>query len=289
VHLPEYVNPNQPLLDAQGNRVRPYGDAITGIKTWASLSSSIYHGLQVKAERRMSHGVQVLAGYTYAKSIDDNSLGLWQNGPTAQNSYNLRADRSLSDFDIRNRFTVGYIWQMPFFRKAQSRLVKSTLGGWQVNGNTALSSGQPMTPTITTAQAGLINSLFNDPTVTCIGLMRPNLLRDPNLPPGQRTIDRWYDTSAFDYLFPNQPHNVGTFGNAGRNIITAPGLATTDFSLFKEFYPKEGWKIQFRAEFFNIFNRVNLHPPITTVDLNGGRITSAEPGREIQFGLRVEF
>lgn len=290
IHLPGLLNLNQPYLNASGQAVRPYPSAISGLKTWTTGLNSIYHGLQVKAERRLTRGVQVLAAYTFSKTIDENGLGFvgtTGNDIYPQNNYNLAADRGLSDFDVRHRFTAGYTWVVPYLRKASNPFVKNVLGGWTMNGITTLSGGMPLTPTV--ASGGVINPMYTDSTVTDIGSLRPNVLRNPNLPAGQRTVDRWFDTSAFDVLFPNQPHNVATFGNAGRNIIAGPGLATTDLSFFKEFFPKEGWRIQFRAEFFNIFNRVNLLPPIRTVNLYGGKITSSFPGREIQFGLKVIF
>jgi hypothetical protein len=290
LHLPALINLNQPFLDSQGTRSRLYGNRITGLKTWTTIASSSYHSLQVKAERRLTKGFQFLASYTLSKAIDDASLGFFPASTESnmpQDTFNRRAERGLSAFDVRNRFTVSYIWEIPFFRTAANPIVRTVLGGWQVNGLTTLSDGQPFTPIIN--NASLINPMFNDPTVTDLGQLRPNVLKNPNLPPDQRTIDRWFDVGAFDVAFPNQPRNIETFGNAGRNILEGPGFAATDISFFKEFAPSERWKIQFRAEFFNIFNRVNLLPPIRTVDLDGGKIVNAHPGREVQFGLKLLF
>jgi hypothetical protein len=289
VHLVQYLNLNQPYLDDMDNEVRPYGDQISGLRTWATTAQSIYHGLQARLERRLSNGVQFLVSYTYSKSIDDNSTGVWGGIDPLfpQDNYNRKAERGLSAFDVRQRFVASFIWEIPYFRKAQNGFVRNVVGGWQVNGIVTLSGGPHVTPIV--SSAGTINPMFTDPTVTDLGALRPNLIGNPNLPTGERTVDRWYNVDAFDATFPDQPHNIETFGNAPRGIIEAPGLATTDLSFFKEISITERWRLQFRTEFFNLFNRVNLDPPVRTVNLDGGKILSAKPAREIQLGLKILF
>jgi hypothetical protein len=138
--------------------------------------------------------------------------------------------------------------------------------------------------------AGNANPLFSDPSVTDGGNMRPNVIGNP-VPSGfQQNEDHWFDPSAFDYTFTGQPHNVALFGNAGRNSLRAPGYASTDVSFFKTFPLTEAVHMQFRSELFNVLNRTNFDPPARIVSQpEAGRITSARPGREVQFALRFTF
>ncbi len=294
VHLPGLLDLNQPLLDAQGNEIRPYSDSITGLKTWATDFSSIYHGMQVKAERRFKNGFQFLSAYTWSKSIDDNSTGgpvpISTDSTVPQNSYDIRAERAPSAFDVRHRFTFSGIYALPSLRTATNGFIRTALGGWQLNSIFSINTGVPFTPIISSGVAGNANPMFSDPTVTDIGNMRPNLIGNP-IPSGfHQSVDHWFDPTAFDWTFASQPHNVALFGNAGRNSLRAPGFSSFDISLFKTFELTEAVQMQFRAEAFDLFNHTNFDAPINTVNLpSAGQIISSEPGRVIQLALRLVF
>jgi hypothetical protein len=116
------------------------------------------------------------------------------------------------------------------------------------------------------------------------GGLRANVLRNPNLPAGERTVDRWFDTSAFAAPDPY------SFGNAGRGILRADGRINFDFSINKNFYFAENRYVQFRGELFNAFNHPDFAPPNATMDSPGfGTIASATDARTVQLGLRIVF
>jgi hypothetical protein len=204
--------------------------------------------------------------FTWSKSLDYNSLS--SQGVVVQDSYNLRGDRGLSDFDARLRFVARAIYDLPFHG---NRFVE----GWQIASILQSQTGNP------------INIVTSDSSVT--GL--PNTLR-PNAT-GPVTIigspDRWFDTSAFT---PGP-----SFGNLGRNVLTGPGFNNTDFSVVKNTRLNEKMHVQFRAEVFDLFNHANFGQPGNVVGSSGfGRITNTrlptgESGssRQIQFGIKVMF
>jgi hypothetical protein len=123
---------------------------------------------------------------------------------------------------------------------------------------------------------------------------RPNRIANGTLPAGQRTVNQWFDTSAFVTLQtdPTQPGFVPfqAFGNSGVGILRGPGLANLDFNLSKEFQITERQVLQFRTEFYNAFNHTNLGIPGITIGSGFGQITTtATPARQIQFGLKYRF
>jgi hypothetical protein len=254
-----------------------------------SRESSFYHALQIKLERRFSTGFFLLGSYTFSKSIDDASATTVNGGAGStaepQDSFNWRADRALSNFDARHRMEVSFIYELPFgkgkrFLNTSSRVEDGFLGGWQVNGIGGAQSGQPFTPELSNGGPD-INA---DPG----GAVRPDLVGNPKLSSGQ-SLNHWFNVSAF--VVPGQDGTAPyTFGNAGRNILEGPNFVNLDFSLFKAFSLSERLKLQFRAEFFNIFNHPNFGFPNPNVDLpQAGIITSASAPREIQFALKLLF
>jgi hypothetical protein len=204
--------------------------------------SSHYNSLQVKLDKRFSHGLSSLLSYTWSHSIDGASVffGSGANATTIfpQDNYNLGAERGNSDFDIRQRLSWSFLYQLP-----TSRRVPKALGeGWQLGGILSLQTGQPFS--VLTGQDNSSTGLGND---------RPNVIGDPNA--GPHTVNRWFNTDAFS---PNLPL---TFGNAGRNVVVGPGFHNFDFSIAKNTKIGESANLQFRAEFFNILNHPNFALP----------------------------
>jgi hypothetical protein len=253
----------------------------------AGAASSNYNALVLRAEKRLSFGLMVNGSYTYSKSIDNDSLG---NSVVSSNldQGNIKAlERGLSSFDIRNRLTVSVTYDLPF--KFRNNALNAVFGNWQAGGIITEQSGQPFTVNIQSdrANTGQLNQ-------------RPNLVGDPNLPSGQRTVDQWFDTS----VFVAQP--FGTLGAAGRNIVEGPGTNVVDFSLLKNVAITERHRLQFRSEFFNLFNRTNFDFPerfcaITAAAAAGsgcpsgtlstpfGRLSAARDPRILQFALKYLF
>jgi hypothetical protein len=240
-----------------------------------SAGNSIYNSLQAKVQQRYHSGLTLLAAYTWSKSIDDASGYFSTAGDPnfPQNSYNLRAERGLSDFDVRHRFTASYSYDLPIAKG--NRL----LGGWQTFGILSFQTGRPFTVAL---QPG------NDNSNTGIGNLgfgandRPNVVGNPKS--SNQSPQQWFNTAAF--VIP--PY--GSFGNAGRNILEGPGFGTVNMSLLKNTFVSEHMNVQFRVEAFNLFNRANFGLPDNFVgDPAFGSIHSAGSPRHIQFGLKLLF
>lgn len=252
--------------------LRPYPQFTDIIPLYSSGSSSTYHSLQVSMTKRLSGGLQADAAYTWAKNID--------NGLSHQDSYNIRADRSLVDIDIAHRLVFSYIYELPFgrgrrFGAGAAPWLNWLAGGWQLNGITSFQTGTPLSLSASNS-AGLFNPKTRANNNGRSGKLSGKV---------DRRLDRYLDTSVF-----SQPPPF-TFGNVGERLpdIRNDGQRNCDLSLFKEFAPKEQLKVQFRAEFLNAFNTPRFGSPNTTVTSSSfGVITSqANSPRQMQFGLKL--
>jgi hypothetical protein len=245
--------------------------------------NSNYNALIVRLERRFSRGMSFVGGYTFGKSIDTAS-GL--NGTSQpQDNYNLRAERGLSDFDIRQRFVLSGNWELPFGpgrRWMRAGAAARLFGHWDLSNILTLQSGQPLTATLATALSGTDSN----------GTDRPDLIANPDLPAGQRTPSRWINTDAL-VAPPIFYDNLGPYsipGNEGRNVITGPGLASWDMSLQRQARLSERLNLVFRSDFFNLTNHPNFdRPGLIYGTSNFGNISSAENSRQIQFSLRLNW
>jgi Carboxypeptidase regulatory-like domain/TonB dependent receptor len=246
----------------------------------ASAGESNYNALVLRAEKRLSFGLMVMGSYTFSKSIDVDSLGNSVVSSNLDQSNNKNLERGLSSFDVRRRLTVSFTYDLPF--KSSNKALNAILGNWQAGGIITEQTGQPFTVNITSDRAN--NGLLNQ---------RPDLVGDPNLPDDQRTVERWFNMAAFAV------QRVGTLGTAGRNILEGPGTSIVDFSLLKSIGLNERHRLQFRAEFFNLFNRANFDFPerLCAGTVAGeacrapqfGRIGAARDPRILQFGLKYLF
>ena len=251
--------------------VRP---GLAGITYAVADGLSAYHGLQIAVEKRMSHGLQVLTGYTWAHSIDTVPTEFGGGAGAPQDIRCRRCDRANSNTDLRHRLTNSATYMLPFFNQ-QKGWTKTMLGGWQVNSIITLQSGLPYT----------LNWSGGDVTGGAGG-SRPNSLgRDGTLPGGERNIDRWFDPSAY-----GRPADF-TFGNVARNSLFGPGRVNFDASLFKDFAFKEHWKVQFRTEAFNLFNHPQFGQPNANIGTaQAGQIRSIVGNpRQLQLALRLQF
>jgi hypothetical protein len=232
--------------------------------------------MQIRAEKRMSSGFTILAAYQYSK-LFSNGQG-WLEDGFAQNVYNRAADKALSVLNFPSRFVVSYLYELPFGahkKLLNGRLVSVLAGGWQVGGITTLQRGNPFAVTAVGAS----------PYIT--GSWRPNVVSDPSLPSGQRSFAQWFNPSAFAF-----PVNSFTFGDGPRTLprTLRPGIENFDFTITKMTRIRENVSVQFRVEFFNGFNHVNLMGPGQVLGTaTFGQITTAREGRDIQFGLKVLF
>lgn len=250
-----------------------------------SRGSSSYNSLQVRFQQQYAAGLTALVSYTLGKSLDDSSTFFSSAGDSnfPQNSADPGAERGRSNFDVRHRVSVGYSYELPAGRgkrlSADHRLLTALLGGWSTHGIITLQSGRPFTvallPEIDNSNTGIAGLGFGANN-------RPNRLGSGKLQePGP---DRWFDTGAFS------PAPFGSFGNSGRNILDGPGYHDLSLSLTKDSKLAEALSLQFRAEFFNAFNRANFDlPNIFWGSPAFGRVSSARSPRRIQFGIKLIF
>jgi hypothetical protein len=277
------VNPTTPGLPSLDSR-RPNPTYARQMNLDKSIGNSIYHALQVKAERRMSTGLTFLTAYTWSKAISGPADiggqvggGFFIGG--VQNIYDLSQERSLSGFDLTQRFVQTVIYDVPFFKSTRG-ITRQLLDGWQVS-------------TITTVQSGFPAAIGYNVDTTGVGrASRPDSVtgQEANLDRGERTWTRWFNTAAF----ARPP--VGRFGTSPRTgAVRLPGLINSDFSVTKRFPIGESRSFEFRTEIFNLFNHFNPDPQ--TVDLNiqnptfgmvGGGVRGITT-RVIQLGAKFNF
>jgi hypothetical protein len=273
-------------------------------------ADSFYDALQVDVAKRVSHGVQFHAAYTWGKSIDTLSAtaadDTFPNGLFNQIFFDQRTTRGLSDFNVAQTLVLSFTWQLPS-PKWDPKFPNWIVSGWQVGGLYKASSGQPFTPLLGGDPVGMKLEETGEPPnrlagANCQSLTNPG---NPNqyiktecfsmpVAPSQAFYDA-NCTKAFAY-----PQCFNLRGNLGRNTLIGPGLAKLDFSVFKNNYVKrisESFNAQFRAEFFNILNHANLASPTDNLAVFGkngqpvsgaGLITSTQTtSRQIQFALKL--
>ncbi len=273
VNLPLTPNPTVP---ANQRFNRPEFNAINIAQT--GLNSS-YNSLAFKLEKRVSNGFTILSAFTWSHNIDYGNEDLLDGSPGIVTPYDFRRERGNSTLDRRLSYNLSTVYELPFGQGKpflQNGAGKYLLGGWQVGAILALYSGLPVTHSINVNNQNLG------------GALRGDYVRNPNLPPDQRTIDAWFDLGAFTTNVP------GTIGNAGRNLIYGPGTQNVDLMVSRvfriPFFKERSHALQFRAEAFNAMNHANFGPPATGIGTpNAGRITNAADPRRIQFAMKYLF
>jgi hypothetical protein len=243
-----------------------------------SDGTSEYNALQVRAEHRFSHGLSLLATYTWGHSLDNSSSVnlMSRNFSDFRWSRHPEWEHGSSDFDVRHRFVLSYIYELPFghgkrFGKHISGPANQLLGGWQIAGITSLTSGNWFT--IQDSSSNFANS---------DGQQRPDQTGNPNGKPCQRGT--LFNTCAFAHPA------LGSFGNAGKNTVQGPNFRIWDLSVLKNFPLTEGTSLQFRAEFFNLLNHTNFI--LNQTDLASPKFgfpDQARDPRQIQFALKFYY
>ncbi len=265
------INQPRPSPNPRNPRPLPQFDDISILE---SRGNSIYHSLQARFQQRLSAGLSMLSSYTWSKSIDDASNFFASAGDPnfPQDSNNVRAERGRSNFDLRQRLSVSYSYDLPL---GKSKL----LSGWQTFGILTFQSGRPFTVALL---SDFDNSNTGRSTLGFGANDRPHLVGDPRL--SDRSAERWFNAGAF--AVPSS----GSFGNAGRNIVDGPASHTVNASLVKNTSIAEGASLQFRLEAFNLLDRANLDlPDIFVGSPTFGRILSAGSPRRLQLGLKLLF
>ncbi len=275
---------NQPRPSSEQFNLRP-DPRFDDINLLESRASSTYHALQVRFRRTLGSQLSFLGSYTWSKSMDDASNFFSSAGDPnfPQDSFNVRAEKGRSNFDLRHRLALSYSYQLPVGRGhaflGSQGWFSSFLADWQTFGILTFQSGRPFTvallPEIDNSNTGrsILGFGAND---------RPNRLSDGRV--NQSTPERWFDTGAFS--FPA----FGSFGDSGRNILEGPGFQSINLSLVKNAQLDETVTLQFRVESFNLFNQPNLDlPDIFMGSPTFGRVLSAGEPRHIQVGVKLLF
>jgi hypothetical protein len=270
-----WINEAQPGPGNQNLR-RPF-PKFNNFTTFDDFGASNYHALQLKAEKRFDNGLAYLLGYTYSKGLANASTL----NEAPQLSSDQRTARGRLNFDIRQRFTAAVIYELPFGRSKPFLAnvpgwADKILGGWQVNTITVLQTGYPINLTVSPC---LINGFANVCVPNSAGPDHGSLGR------GERTVDRWFNTASF-----SAPPEF-TQGNMQQRTLDGPtGLNNWDTSFVKNTVVREGINVQFRAEFFNLFNHTRFSRVNTVLGSPAfGRVTASTGEREIQFALKILF
>ena len=244
-----------------------------GIYEICNCDNSSYHSMQVKVQKRASHGLDFLLTYTYGKAMANT-----ETGGVFSNNLNWRQDHGPANFDRKHAVTIAHVWELPIGRGRRwggdsRKAFDFILGGWDFSGVSIFESGLPFTPTV--SNAPLLFADFNS--------VRPDLIGNANVPSPSANL--WFDPAAFV-----APQTVGTQGNVRHNSFRGPRFNQMDLALAKVFTIAEGKSLEFKWENYNATNHVNLANPNPTVDVEGaGQITAAADMRQMQFGLHLRF
>ena len=295
VHLETALEQNPPAVTVDANGVLHFAQIVAGklvanprlnpnlsvFTLSTDNATSRYNALQATLNRRFNSIWQFQVAYTYSRCIDDgnNYIGLNYNGGagTYENPYDPKADKGLCSFDITHNLRVNSLIALPLHG---NRFIE----GWQISPIVSVASGPPFSVTDGFDQVGY----------TASGTPRPNVVAGCD--PKMHTVQHWFNPACFSL------QTAGTLGNAGRDILRGPDLRDVDFAFTKDTKISEAFRVQFRAEIFNILNRANFYGPSAgtftagTVagtgnpDPNAGQITrTITTSRQIQFGLKLLF
>ncbi len=269
--------PDNGLNPASGLHVRPIPQ-MSGFSsvTWDGWEK--YNALTLTFTQRLWHGLTVDSNYTWSKALDDASNPGTNNAGTnlPQDIENIAAEKGLSDFDHRHRFVTSFLYRLPFLQDSEG-WIHTAFADWQAGGIWTIESGSPFTVNLSTDVA-------NNGVPLSAPSQRPNLVCDPNS--GPKTTAEWFNTSCF------ATPAAFTYGSAGRDIVTGPGIDNFDATFQKNFPFWESTQLQFRADIFDFLNHPNFNQPnriFTATPSAFGSISSALDPRIMQFSLRLAF
>jgi carboxypeptidase family protein/TonB-dependent receptor-like protein len=266
--------------------VQPYPQF--GVVSWrGNDSNSTFHALQINARRAFQKGWLLSANYMWSHSINDDGIGGGESD-TPQDVFCRACEKASSDFDVRQVFNLSTVYSLPTGKLAASGPMHAMLGGWQLSGIATARTGLPVNVVLNRSNAALPDQF------SVSGSERPDIVPGVSLlPPGGQTPNNWINAAAF--AVPA----AGTFGDAGRNLVRAPGLWQVDAALVRAIMLRERTGLQVRVETFNVFNRAqygspqaNLSTPLTfgviTTPVNQGATGTGTP-RQFQLALRLFF
>lgn len=263
------VDPRRPMFSANTR--------LQNVNYRTNMGAAKYHALQTRVEKRYSKGLTASLSYTYSHFLSNSGhINGGGNGPP-QDLRCWRCEWGSMPEDRRHIAVINHVYEVPFGPGrpwVNSGVLSHILGNWNLSGIWTMSTGEHFTPALA---AAVSNSAGG-------GGDRPNRLRDGNLPVDERTIERWFDIGAF--ATPAQFN----FGNAGRGILVGPGNFNVDAGVHRNFRFSEQWRLSFRWELFNAFNRANFGIPNATI--GGpvvGQISGTSAARIMQLAMKLSF
>ena len=276
-----------------------YRGAVFGsVTSEATDANSTFHSLQLSLARRFSNGFQVSNSYTWSHSIDNASSIDWGGTDVSTRTDSARADRGNSNFDVRHRYVLTYLYELPYPNRVRAS-ARQILAGWRISGITTMQTGLPFNVTDT-----------GDRCLCGSGGQRPDYIGAQVRFVSPRSVsdiagrpNSWFDGTIIDSLSgagnpyfrrvgagPSVSRGAGRFGNFGRNVFHGPGIANWDFAVYKRFRAGEVGRIDFRAEFLNVFNHAQFLNPVAGIsNPNFGRIVGTRDSRIVQLSLRYAF
>ncbi len=244
-----------------------------GLYQICNCDNSSYNAMQVKVQKRASHGLDFLVTYTYGKAMANS-----ETGGAFSNNLNWWEDHGPANFDRTHTLTISHVWELPFGRGrhwggGSGRAVDLILGGWDFTGISIFESGLPFTPLV--SNAPLLNADLNN--------VRPDQIGDPHV--SNPSANLWFNPAAY-----TSPQGPGRNGNVRHNSLRGPRFNQLNLALGKVFTVTEGKSLEFKWEVYNAANHVNLVNPNNYVDQeDAGKIFGASEMRQMQFGLHFRF
>jgi Carboxypeptidase regulatory-like domain/TonB dependent receptor len=305
VKLQGFLNANQ--KNPSNGFARPYANWPSDITAAVNEFYSHFDSLQARYEQRFNGGLTLLNSFTWEHSLDNASASLEANTPSPQDANNTRADYSQSDYNLPIANITSLVYELPFGKGRKlladsNPAVDAVLGGWQVSLINTMQAGTPFNLTYSPNAAQAVSPQISA-TYRGANEYRPN--RVAGVPVTQGRSNRAANSGYVNYInyaaFTLPAISVGgvtqsPFGNASRNPGRTPAFYQSDLALNKRFStPVESLKVEFRTEFYNMFNHTNLYLPSTiggtqgAAPTSGGQITSTFEPRIVQFGLKILY
>ncbi len=237
---------------------------------------SNYNALQIRLQKRMSHGVNLQVNYAWSKSLDTGTgNGHGSSIDIYQNAYNAGANYGLSDFNAASTLAGQVVYELPFGSNRQfvvHGVLDQIVGGWRVSSVFQWHSGNPFTPVIQNSVAeGVDPGLDSFFGAGAGAALYPNLVGNPKV--SNPTLTEWFNPAAYANPAP------GTFGNSGRNTLVGPSFFNADFSVGKSFrLPREGMQLEIRADMYDVFNHINFGNPDANVGYVNGVLADTTAG-----------
>lgn len=280
--------PNRPgqSLGVQARRPIPTFGAITWVYP---AGQTVYHGLSVRAERRLAAGLTMLNSFTWSKALGNTEQALEDNA-TVQNVRDLRNERGPTSYDSTIINVTSFVYALPFgkgrrFGSGWNSVLDAVAGGWQLSGINSYYSGRPVNVVYTPSTA--LDTTGRLAEWRGVAQQRPNVVGDWRRPAGADPVAQFFNRAAFALPTADAP-----FGNLGRNALRGPDFWTWDLGVQKYFRlpGREDFRLQFRSEFFNLLNRTNFGQPVADItNAAFGTIRTAYAPRQVQFALKLMY